>query len=101
MVLHLILIVPNELWITHNNPIYPQPAADFTGEISKLTLDPLTSAFDADIQDYVTGLPRSAKDHLSNSLAFGPDGKLYMTQSSNSAMDAPLMMPGQIDLSGC
>jgi hypothetical protein len=34
-------------------------------------------------------LPRSAKDHLSNSLAFGPNGKLYMTQGSNSAMGAP------------
>lgn len=78
----------NELWITHNDPLYPQPAEDFTSAISKLTLDPLTPAFDADMQDYVVGLPRSAKDHLSNSLAFGPDGNLYMTQSSNSAMGA-------------
>lgn len=38
------------------------------------------------MQDYVVGLPRSAKDHLSNSLAFGPDGNLYLSQSSNSAM---------------
>jgi hypothetical protein len=80
---------PNELWISHNGPLYPQPAADFTGKISKLKLDPLTTAFDAAVQDYVVGLPRSAKDHLSNSLAFGPDGKLYMTQGSNSAMGAP------------
>lgn len=80
---------PNELWISHNDPLYPQPAEDFTGKISKLKLDPLTTAFDADMQDYVVGLPRSAKDHLSNSLAFGPDGNLYMTQGSNSAMGAP------------
>lgn len=83
----------NELWISHNDPVpFPDatgkltPAKDFTGEISKLTLNPLTTAFDAEMQDYVVGLPRSAKDHLSNSLAFGPDGKLYLSQSSNSAM---------------
>ncbi len=26
------------------------------------------------------------KDHLTNSIAFGPDGALYFTQGSNSAM---------------
>ena len=79
----------NELWISHNDPLFPQPATDFTGKISKLTLNPVTTAFDANLQDYVVGLPRSAKDQLSNSLAFGPNGKLYMTQGSNSAMGAP------------
>ena len=77
----------NDLWISHNNPLFPQPAEDFSGKVSKLTLK--GTNFDADVQDYVVGLPRSAKDHLSNSLAFGPDGKLYMTQGSNSAMGAP------------
>ena len=78
------------VWTTGNDPLFPQPATDFTGKISKVTLS--GSGFDtssASIQDYVVGLPRSAKDHLSNSLAFGPDGKLYMTQGSNSAMGAP------------
>lgn len=78
---------PNDLWVTHNNTILTQPADDFTGKISKLTLSGTT--FDANVQDYVVGLPRSAKDHLSNSLVFGPDGKLYMSQGSNSAMGAP------------
>ena len=77
----------NDLWLSHNDPLFPQPAQDFSGKISKLTLK--GTNFDADVQDYVVGLPRSAKDHLSNSLAFGPDGKLYMTQGSNSAMGAP------------
>lgn len=84
---------PNLLWVSHNDTIFSQPAPDFTGKISKLTLqndaDPTDGIFNASIQDYVVGLPRSAKDHLSNSLAFGPDGKLYMTQGSNSAMGAP------------
>lgn len=75
------------LWISHNDPIFPQPANDFTGKISKLTLS--GTNFDAKVQDYVVGLPRASKDHLSNSLVFGPDGKLYMTQGSNSAMGAP------------
>jgi hypothetical protein len=34
----------------------------------------------------VVGLPRSVKDHESNSLAFGPDGALYLTQGANNAM---------------
>jgi len=65
---------------------FPQPE-DFSSKISKLTLK--GTNFEADVQDYVVGLPRSAKDHLSNSLVFGPDGKLYMTQGSNSAMGDP------------
>ena len=78
---------PNVLWVAHNAPMFPQPAPDWTGTISKLTLG--GSGFSATVQDYVVGLPRSAKDHLSNSLAFGPDGMLYLTQGSNSAMGAP------------
>lgn len=85
----------NVLWISHNDPIpFPDstgkvtPAKDFTGKISKLTLS--DSGFrNTTIQDYVVGLPRSAKDHLTESLAFGPDGKLYVSQGSNSAMGAP------------
>ncbi|MBE9192445.1 PQQ-dependent sugar dehydrogenase [Gloeocapsopsis crepidinum LEGE 06123] len=80
---------PNNLWISHNDPLFPQPAKDFTGAISKLVLNSNTNSFNANIQDYVVGLPRSAKDHLSNSLAFGSDSKLYMTQGSNSALGAP------------
>ncbi len=79
----------SNLWISHNNPLFPQPAADFSGKISKLTLNG-TNFANTGTQDYVVGLPRSAKDHLSNSLVFspGPNAKLYMTQGSNSAMGA-------------
>ena len=76
----------NNLWISDNASLYPRPAEDFTGKILKLTLKAGTN-FAADIQNYAVNLPRSAKDHLSNSLAFH-DGKLYMTQGSNSAMGA-------------
>lgn len=76
------------LWISNNDPLYPQPANDFTGKISKITIES-GSDFNASIQDYITGLPRSGKDHLSNSLAFGPDDKLYLTQGSNTATGNP------------
>ncbi len=76
---------PSTIWVTNNDSIFSQPATDFTGRLSRITLDP--DDFTASTsEDYLVGLPRSARDHLSNSLAFGPDGLLYMTQGSNSAM---------------
>ena len=78
---------PNVLWITSNAPLYPRPAPDFSGKIVKLTLT--GPGFAGNLQDYIVGLPRSARDHLSESLAFGPDGKLYLSQGSDSAMGAP------------
>ena len=32
-----------------------------------------------------TGLPRSQNDHLTNSMAYGPDGRIYIMQGSNQA----------------
>ncbi len=57
---------------------------NWSGKISRLSGDDLSS-----ITDYVTGLPRSVRDHETNSLAFGPDGALYVNQGSQSAMGAP------------
>jgi len=82
---------PNTLWITNNDPLGATDALDFTGKISKVTLSEGTE-FEATVQDYVVGLPRSVREHLANSLAFRQvDGewKLYMTQGSNSAVGAP------------
>ncbi|MBC8123799.1 MAG: choice-of-anchor D domain-containing protein, partial [Gemmatimonadaceae bacterium] len=79
---------PNTLWVSHNETIFVQPAPDFTGKVSKLILSG-EPGFEAVVEDYIVGLPRSAKDHLTNSLAFGPDGLLYLTQGSNSAMGDP------------
>ncbi|WP_206314219.1 Ig-like domain-containing protein [Streptomyces coryli] len=39
--------------------------------------------------EVLSGLPRSVKDHETNSLAFGPDGALYISQGANNAMGAP------------
>jgi len=80
---------PNVLWVTTNAPVYLQPAPDFTGTITRVTIDPAQPGFVATAEDMITGLPRSAKDHMTNSLAFGPDGALYVTQGSTTAAGAP------------
>jgi glucose/arabinose dehydrogenase len=47
------------------------------------------TSFSPTIQDYVIGFAPLCKDHLTQSITFGPDGKLYLSQGSNSAMGAP------------
>ncbi|WP_347158075.1 T9SS type A sorting domain-containing protein [Pontibacter chitinilyticus] len=56
-------------------------APEFDGKISRLSGANLEKE-----QLLITELPRSAKDHMVNSLAFGPDGALYFVQGSNSSM---------------
>ena len=82
---------PTLLWVTDNDPVYPQPATDFTGRISQIFLGSSNGdgTFSATIQDYIVGLPRSAKDHMVNSLVFGPDGNLYTSVGANSPAGAP------------
>ncbi|SDJ86280.1 Por secretion system C-terminal sorting domain-containing protein [Catalinimonas alkaloidigena] len=41
------------------------------------------------VQDVLVHLSRSQKDHLTNSVVFGPDGALYIAQGSNTAGGAP------------
>lgn len=74
------------LWISNNAPLSfdpSRPPADFSGKISRVNLATGT------VEDYVVGLPRSVKDHLTNSLVFGPDGFLYVPQGSNTSTGAP------------
>lgn len=68
------------LWISHGQYAF-ENATDFTGKISRLTGPNLGV-----ITDMVSNLPRSMKDHLTNQLVFGPDGALYFSQGSNTAM---------------
>jgi hypothetical protein len=56
---------------------------DFDGKISKLMGANLETE-----QLIITELPRSTRDHMSNSLAFGPDNALYICQGSNSSAGA-------------
>ena len=74
------------VWVSHTyagfvNPTINQP---WSGKISRLSGPNLEN-----VQDYVVGLPRSFKDHVTNSVAFGPDGALYFNQGANNAMGAP------------
>ncbi|WP_218081300.1 malectin domain-containing carbohydrate-binding protein [Anthocerotibacter panamensis] len=78
---------PKVLWVSHNDLVTRVPAEDFSGGVCKLTLG--QTGFTATVQPYIVGLPRSGRDHMSNSLAFGPDGLLYLSQGSNSAMGFP------------
>ncbi|WIM98689.1 Ig-like domain-containing protein [Actinoplanes oblitus] len=72
------------LWITDNYEyVGPLDVPDWSGRIGRLTGPDLGT-----YTSVVTGLPRSVKDHETNSLAFGPDGKLYLTQGANNAMGA-------------
>ena len=87
---------PRVLWVSHNAPLYPQPVPDFSGKISRLVLR--SAGFEATIEDYVVGLPRSAHSHMTNGLTFGPDGMLYVAQGSNTPW-APLANNGTTDRS--
>lgn len=73
------------LWITDNAPFLgASNVPDSSGRLAKLT--------GANLQNYtpvLDGLPRSVKDHETNSIAFGPDGALYFNQGANNAMGAP------------
>ncbi|MEA2710872.1 MAG: large repetitive protein [Phycisphaerales bacterium] len=73
------------LWVSHSeatNLELPE-APDWTGKISRLSGPGLGT-----YQDYVIGLPRSVRDHLTNQPKFGPDGALYVSQPSMNAMGA-------------
>ncbi len=67
-------------WVTHSSYVFLS-GPDWDGKLTKLSGSSLQN-----VQDVLINLPRSAKDHVTNSIAFGPDGALYFTQGSTSAM---------------
>lgn len=68
-------------WVTHCKTFVLLNGPDWDGKLTRLSGPNLEKA-----QDALINLPRSSKDHLTNSIAFGPDGALYFNQGSNSAM---------------
>lgn len=71
------------LWVTHGVADI-QNAPDWSSKVTKMSGSNLGT-----VQDVVKNLPRATRDHISNQPSFGPDGKLYFPQGSNSAMGAP------------
>ncbi len=71
---NLVAWVTNSTFVFYNGP-------DWDGKLTRLSGPNLET-----VQDVLINLPRSKKDHLTNSIAFGPDHALYFTQACNSAM---------------
>ena len=71
------------LYLTHNaNPLYE--ADDFTGAVSRLSGPNFSN-----VENLIQGLPRSFENHMTFALAFGPDGRLYITQGGNTNHGLP------------
>jgi glucose/arabinose dehydrogenase len=71
------------LWIT-NGVHELEHCPDWSCKVSRLS-GPEFNHY----EDYVVGLPRAWRDHLSFKIAFGPDHALYFNQGSNSSTGAP------------
>jgi len=71
------------LWVSHSNPSTSNGQPN-SGIVSRLSGAGFTTR-----QNVITGLPRAIANHATNSLHFGPDGKLYVAQGGNTGAGAP------------
>ncbi len=72
------------VWVTHATADLSNEQSQWSSKVSYLTgpdLDTVTDVF--------VNLPRSNKDHLSNSIGYGPGGDLFFLQGSNQAAGDP------------
>ena len=82
------------IWVTHtfidlskfDGSVDPGINQYWSGKLTRLSGPNLET-----VEDIVVGLPRSNKDHVTNSVAFNPaePGVVYFVQGSNTAMGAP------------
>lgn len=73
-----------EAWISYCDHSDMKYAPNWDGRIAKLVFDEQNDKIKSHTL-VITNLPRSGKDHLTNSIAFGPDGAIYFNQGSNTA----------------
>ncbi|AMR33523.1 hypothetical protein A0256_19895 [Mucilaginibacter sp. PAMC 26640] len=66
-------------WVSYSSAEM-NAAPAFDGKISRLNGPDLQNE-----EQIIVNLPRSTRDHMVNSMAFGPDGALYISQGSNSS----------------
>jgi N-acetylneuraminic acid mutarotase/glucose/arabinose dehydrogenase len=71
------------LWVSHSSPSFNNGEPD-SGIVSRLSGPGFTVR-----QDVITGLPRAIANHATNSIEFGPDGRLYIAQGGNTGAGAP------------
>jgi glucose/arabinose dehydrogenase len=82
----VVRVTHTEIGDFDDGAVRPGINAPWTGKLTRLSGPDLETA-----QDVVIGLPRSNKDHVTNSVAFNPaePGVVYFVQGSNTAMGAP------------
>jgi glucose/arabinose dehydrogenase/N-acetylneuraminic acid mutarotase len=71
------------VWATHSSPSLDDGVPN-SGIVSRLSGPSLGTR-----ADVITGIPRAKANHGTNSIHFGPDGKLYIAQGGNTGAGAP------------
>ncbi len=72
-------------WITYSDSPELENGPAWDGRLARITIDHNSNkVFKNEL--ILTNLPRSGSDHLTNSIDFGKDGKVYISQGSNTAM---------------
>ncbi|MDZ5662512.1 putative Ig domain-containing protein [Nocardioides sp. S-58] len=78
---------PDVAWVTHATANIGNESQAFGSKLSRVDFS--TSVANPVVSDVFVNLPRSQKDHLSNSISYGPGGRLYFLQGSNQAAGDP------------
>ncbi|MDX2302902.1 MAG: c-type cytochrome [Microscillaceae bacterium] len=73
------------VWISYSNHFDVKNGPAWDSNLSRLKLSSKNNQI-IEHTHVLDNLPRSARDHLTNSLDFGPDGALYFSQGSNTSM---------------
>ena len=76
------------LWVTYDHhPASSTVPLGFTGVLSRFDIPPASDGAPARETKFITGFPHGA--HAINGTAFGPDGRLYISQGSTTHVGTP------------